>query len=99
MIDAFIFPTRVKFALKFPVKPVLAVKLLSWRCSAIQLDEVGSAIASLLSLVHFVERPVVIKTEKECYMYRNLKHAYFSVRNPLPIPIKCSISMVKHTNQ
>ena len=43
MIDAFIFPTR-----KFSVKPVLAVKLLNWRCSAIQLDEVGSATVSLL---------------------------------------------------
>ena len=27
-------------------------------------------------------------------MYGNSKHAYFSVRNPFPIPIKCSISML-----
>ena len=51
MIDAFIFPTLIKLAAEVPVKPVLAVKLLSWRCLAIQLDEVGSATVSLLLLV------------------------------------------------
>ena len=30
-------------------------------------------------------------------MYGNLKHAYFSARNPFPIPIKCSISMIIHS--
>ena len=28
-------------------------------------------------------------------MHENLKPAYFSARNPFPIPIKCSISMVQ----
>ena len=28
-------------------------------------------------------------------MYGNLKHAYFSARNPFLIPIKCSISMIR----
>ena len=39
--------------LKLPIQLELAVKLLSWKCSAIQLDKVGSATASLSSIVHF----------------------------------------------
>ena len=39
---------------KLPIQPLLAVKLLSWRCSAIQLYDVGSATPSLLSIVHIL---------------------------------------------
>ena len=53
MMDDLSFQHGLNLLLKFPVKSVLAVKLLSWRCTAIQLDEVGSATASLISLVHF----------------------------------------------
>ena len=80
---------------KLSIQPVLAVKLLSWRCTAIQLDKVGSAVATLLSIRSTLQHPVVVKTEKKCNMYGNSKHAHMSVCNPFPIPIRCSISMAR----
>ena len=84
---------------------MLAVKLLSWRCSAIQLDEVGSVsysfptIISTFLLVCRVSSPR-IKDRKGIIVEHSVwksKHAYFSARNLFPIPIKCSISMILFT--
>ena len=59
--------------LKLPIQSVLAVKLLSWRCSAIQLDEVGSATASLLSIVQFL---LVCQASSRCKDRKGVQHVW-----------------------
>ena len=57
--------------LKLPIQPVLAVKLLSWRCSAIQPDEVELATASLLSIVQFL---LVYQASSRCKDRKGMLH-------------------------
>ena len=83
---------RLNVLLKFPIEPVLAMKLLSWRCSAVQLYKVGSATVSLLSIVCFllVCRGCSCRKDRKVMLHvGNSKHVHFSVRYLFPIPIKC----------
>ena len=50
-----------------------------------------SATVSLLSIVRSSSRR---KDRKVMLHVGSSKHVHFSVRNPFPIPIKCSISMM-----